>query len=61
MGIRLNLLCNGQIAKNEKFRNSYEMIWPCGDEIGRNLMEKDDCGKPSRKTKGDERPIKVAS
>ena len=40
MGIRLNLLSNGQIAKNDKFRESYERMWPCEDEIGRNLMDK---------------------
>jgi hypothetical protein len=40
MGIRLNLLCNGQIAKDDKFRDNYEEIWPCEDELGRNLMDK---------------------
>ena len=40
MGIRLNLLCHGQVAKNDRFRENYEEIWPCEDEIGRNLMDK---------------------
>jgi hypothetical protein len=49
MGIRLNLLCNGQIAKTDKFRENYERMWPCEDEIGRNLMDKT-CQEPENES-----------